>query len=101
MKAKDTHTLTPEELQELFDQPDWTSTVRQDLLREYIEIEDQIRLARFDLEAAGAEIAELLVTGTPIQSGALTARLLSGRLVVCWKDADTEEADGSDQDAPF
>jgi hypothetical protein len=101
MKAKDTHTLTPEELQELFDRPDQTSTVRQEMLREYVEIEEQIRLARFDLEAVGAEIAELLVTGTPVQSGVLTACLLSGRLVVCCKDGEAEEAQISDHDLPF
>jgi hypothetical protein len=66
-----------------------------------MEIEDQIRLARFDLEAVGAEIAELLVTGTPVQSGVLTACLLSGRLVVCYKDTDAEDVHHSDQDVPF
>jgi hypothetical protein len=101
MKAKDTHTLTPEELQEFFDRPDQTSTVRQEMLREYVEIEEQIRLARFDLEAVGAEITELLVTETPIQRGVLTACLLSGRLVVCCKDTDDEDAHISDHDVPF
>jgi hypothetical protein len=82
MKAENIPTPSAEELQELFDRPDQAATVRQELLQEYLEIEDGIRLARFDLDAVGVEITELLLTGAPVQSGAFTARLLSGRLVL-------------------
>jgi hypothetical protein len=95
MKAKNIPTPSVEELEELFDRPDQTPAVKQELLREYVEIEDQIRLARLDLDAVGAEITELLLTDAPVQGGAFTGRLLSGRLVVCWKDPEEEDSRNS------
>ena len=101
MKAENIPTPSAEELQELFDRPDQAATVRQELLQEYLEIEDGIRLARFDLDAVGAEITELLLTDAPMQSGALTARLLSGRLVVCSKDPEEDSQTSLSSDVPF
>lgn len=110
MKAKKLSTLSPEQLQELFDR---SRAVKQEMLGEYLAIEERIRfrkhlqelfnqvpaeqkrrmneylvieegltLDKCDLSAVASEITDLLITKAQIEPGPIIAFLVSGRLVV-------------------
>ena len=66
-------------LQELLSNP---PSVTQSDLSEYLRLQAAFELAKIDLEATGGEITEMLVMGSPVQSGPYGARLVSGRLKV-------------------
>jgi hypothetical protein len=76
---KPRRTFSPQELQELFDRG---PVVTQEILSEFVKFEEQIRLARIDLDAIRAEVTDLLMSGAPVQRGPLDALFFSGILVV-------------------
>ena len=71
-------------LQELFDHP---PLISQSDLRELAALEDRVRLAQIDFEAVAAQITEMLLMDSPVESGRFGVRLKGTRLELFEEEA--------------